>query len=289
MSAPVDTPGLGEATAGALQDFMTRFDWTAPGPLALDDVWLETACWGPSPEAAPTLALLHEGLGCVSLWRDFPARLAEATGCGVFAFSRRGYGRSSPVALPRPLDYMTREAVETLPRVLDALGLRRFALLGHSDGASIAAIYAGAFDNPGLAALALIAPHFFREAESLKAIQAAEIAFTHGDLRARLARHHDDVDGAFYGWSRAWTDPGFAAFDIAGYADRWRVPALVIQGEDDPYGTIRQVETAARAGARTRLLADCRHAPQFERPDETLAALAAFLAPALTAAPPSPR
>jgi pimeloyl-ACP methyl ester carboxylesterase len=204
--------------------------------------------------------LLHEGLGSVGLWRDFPARLSEATSCGVFAYSRLGYGRSSPVALPRPLDYLTREAIETLPRVLDALGLTRFALVGHSDGASIAAIYAGAFDDPKLAALALIAPHFFREPESLAAILAAERAYSDTDLRARLARHHNDVDGAFLGWSRAWTDPGFAAFDIAEYVERWRVPALVVQGEDDPYGTKRQVETVAaraRGSVETRLLTDC--------------------------------
>ena len=160
---------------------------------------IETAWWGPFPEAAPTLVLLHEGLGSVGLWRDFPQKLAEATGCGVFAYSRRGYGRSSPVPRPRPLDYMTREAVETLPRVLDALGAERYALVGHSDGASIAAIYAGAFDDPRLASLALIAPHVFREAESLTAILAAERAYSETDLRARLARHHDDVDGAFFG------------------------------------------------------------------------------------------
>lgn len=270
---------------------MTRFDWTAPHPLDLDGVRLETACWGPHPAAAPTLVLLHEGLGSVALWRDFPAKLSEATGFGVFAYSRQGYGRSSPAALPRPLDYMTREAVETLPRLLETLRLKRFALIGHSDGASIAAIYAGAFDDPRLAALALISPHFFREPESLDAIQAAERAFVGADLRARLAHHHDDVDGAFWGWSRAWTDPGFAAFDIADGIDRWRVPALVVQGKDDPYGTIAQVETVvarARAGVETRLLPDCRHAPHFERPDETLIALAGFLRTALTATPPSP-
>lgn len=259
---------------------MTRFDWNAPRPLDLDGVLLETAVWGPPPGAAPTLALLHEGLGSVGLWRDFPHKLSAATGCGVVAWSRRGYGRSSPVALPRPLDYMTREAVEVLPRVLDALGLTRFALVGHSDGASIAAIYAGAFDDSRLKGIALMAPHFFREPESLAAIQAAERAYETGDLRARLARHHDDVDGAFYGWSRAWTDPGFAAFDIAGYIERWRAPALVVQGEDDPYGTKRQVEAVtgrARVEVKIRLWPGCQHAPHFERADETLAALAGFL------------
>ena len=256
---------------------MTRFDWNDTKPLDIDGVRLETAAWRPPPPGAPALVLLHEGLGSVGLWRDFPKKLSSATGFGVFAYSRQGYGRSSPAALPRPLDYMTREAVETLPRVLDALGAERFGLVGHSDGASIAAVYAGAFDDPRLKGLALIAPHVLREPESLAAIQAAERAYA-GDLRARLSRHHDDVDGAFFGWSRAWTDPGFAAFDLTGFVDRWRVPALVIQGEADAYGTKAQVEAiAARAPVETLMLPGCGHAPQFERPGETLAALADFL------------
>ena len=260
---------------------MSGFDWRAASALDIDGARLETATFGPPPQEAPTLVLLHEGLGSVGLWRDFPARLSAATGCGVFVYSRRGYGRSSPVALPRPLDYMTREAVEVLPRVLDALGLVRFALVGHSDGASIAAIYGGACDDARLKGLALIAPHFFREPEGLAAIEAAARDYAAGDLRARLARHHDDVDGAFYGWSRAWTDPGFEAFDIAGHIEGWRAPALVLQGQDDPYGTRRQVEAVvarARGEVEARLFANCRHAPHFERPQETLAALAGFLA-----------
>lgn len=257
---------------------MTAFDWEAPQPLDIEGARLDAAVWGPPPEAAPTLVLLHEGLGSVGLWRDFPQKLSEATGFGVFVWSRRGYGRSSPIPLPRPLDYMTREAVEVLPRVLNTLGAQRFALVGHSDGASIAAIYAGAFDDPRLASLALIAPHVFREPESLAAIQAAARAYVETDLRARLARHHDDVDGAFWGWSRAWTDPGFAAFDLTGYVVRWRVPTLVIQGEDDPYGTKRQVDAiAALTRVETLMLPGCGHAPPFERPVETLAALTDFL------------
>jgi pimeloyl-ACP methyl ester carboxylesterase len=258
---------------------MTRFDWKAPQPLDIDGARLETATWGPPPDAAPTLVLLHEGLGSVGLWRDLPLKLAAATGFGVFAWSRRGYGRSSSVNLPRPLDYMTHEAVHTLPRVLETLRLPRFALVGHSDGASIAAIYAGAVDDSRLGALALIAPHFFREPESLAAIEAAQRAYAETDLRAKLARHHDDVDGAFFGWSRAWTDPGFAAFNLLGYIENWRVAALMIQGDEDPYGTKAQVDAVA---ARTRdvetlMLAGCQHAPHFERPTETLEALAGFL------------
>ena len=239
---------------------------------------LETAVFGPPPQAAPTIVLLHEGLGSVALWRDFPATLAEATGFGVFVYSRAGYGRSSPVALPRPLDYMTREAVETLPLVLAAVGVERVVLVGHSDGASIAALFAGAFEDSRLAGLALIAPHFFAEPEGLAAIRAAERAFAEGDLRARLERHHADVEGAFYGWSRAWLDADFTRWNIADCIDGWRVPALVVQGDADPYGTLRQVEEIRRRAAAVEalILPGCGHAPQFERPAETLAAIAGF-------------
>ncbi len=260
---------------------MTTFAWNAGalGFLTVAEASLEAACFGPPPHAAPTIVLLHEGLGCVALWREFPQKLAEATGFGVLVYSRRGYGRSSAIPLPRPLDYMTREAVETLPRVLDAAGLKRAILVGHSDGATIAAVYAGAFEDPRLAGLALIAPHFFAEPHGLRAIRAAAAAFAQGDLSARLAKYHDDVEGAFHGWSGAWLDPGFERWSIADSIERWRVPALVIQGDEDPYGTLRQVDEVsrrARGDVETLILPGVKHAPQFERPEETLAALAVF-------------
>jgi pimeloyl-ACP methyl ester carboxylesterase len=260
---------------------MSAFPWRPgeTGVLEIGGARLEAACHGPRPDEAPTIALLHEGLGCVALWRDFPQRLAQATGFGVFVYSRLGYGRSAPVALPRPLDYMTREATATLPLVLDAAAVERAVLLGHSDGASIAAIYAGAFDDPRLRGLALIAPHFFAEPEGLQAIRAAEQAFAEGDLRDRLAKYHDDVGGAFYGWSRAWLDPGFARWNIADAIDGWRIPAFVVQGDQDPYGTAAQVDeisARARAPVEILMLPGCGHAPQFERAQETLAALAGF-------------
>ena len=264
-----------------LNQHMPAYPWR-PGAPEFIDVYgarLETLCLGPPPDAAPTIVLLHEGLGCVALWRDVPQKLAEATGLGVLVYSRRGYGRSSPVALPRPLDYMAREATETLPRLLEAAGVQRALLLGHSDGASIAAIYAGAFDDPRLAGLALIAPHFFAEPEGLDAIRAAERAFNQGELRGRLAKYHADVDGAFYGWSRAWLDPGFARWNIAESIDRWRVPALIVQGDEDPYGTLKQVDEVsrrARVAVETLIQPGVKHAPQFERPEATLAALADF-------------
>ena len=270
------------------------FDWTPGAHRRLDvgGFGYEAICFGPAPDEAPTLVLLHEGLGCLSLWRGFPRELAARTGFGVFVWSRGGYGRSDPVELPRPLDYMTREAKERLPGVLDAIGLRRGVLLGHSDGASIAAIYAGSVADSRVSGLILMAPHFFTEPEGLAAIAAARTAFEQGDLRARLARHHAHVDVAFRGWCDAWLDPGFASWNIADCLDSLRVPALVIQGEDDQYGTQRQVqEVVSRSRGRVdvAMLPACGHSPQFEQAKLTLSAVAGFCARLPRKRPSSPR
>ncbi|MBV8869369.1 MAG: alpha/beta fold hydrolase [Acetobacteraceae bacterium] len=241
---------------------------------------LEARWWGASPKAAPTLVLLHEGLGSVGLWRDFPDRLAAATGCGVLAYSRFGYGRSDSVALPRPLDYMRREAMKVLPGVLDAARVARAVLVGHSDGASIAAIYAGRVADPRVRGLVLMAPHFFVEDICLDSVAAIRREYDAG-LRARLARHHDDVDAAFLGWADAWLDPGFPAeFDLSAEVARIRVPTLILQGENDPYGTAahaRLAERLAPGDVRTVMLA-ARHAPHVEAFEETVAEIARFVA-----------
>src|SRR5947209_13484821 len=171
--------------------------------LMLDGIGLEAAWWGPAPDAAPTLVLLHEGLGSVALWRDIPAALAEKTGCSVFAYSRQGYGQSDPATLPRPLSYMHDEA-SRLPAVLDAAGVRRAVLVGHSDGASIAAICAGSHYDKRIRGLVLLAPHFFVEDESIAGIEAARAAYETGKLRDLPAPYHRDVDNTFWGWNRAW-------------------------------------------------------------------------------------
>jgi pimeloyl-ACP methyl ester carboxylesterase len=259
------------------------FDWRAGASSALTvgGTRLETLCWGPAPDRAPTLVMLHEGLGCVALWRDFPQKLAAATGFGAFAYSRAGYGQSDPVVLPRSLDYMTREARESLPVVLDAIGFRRGILLGHSDGASIAAIYAGSVEDFRVRGLVLMAPHFFTEPSGLAAIAAAREAFESGDLRTRLAKYHRDADNAFRGWNEAWLDPGFKAWNIADCIDYWRVPALAIQGVDDPYGTlaqIREIEARAYSPVDVDIVDECKHAPHLEQPERTMAAIADFCA-----------
>jgi len=259
------------------------FAWRDGGAgfVTVGDKRLEAISHGPPPDRAPTIVMLHEGLGCVALWRDFPQRLAAATGFGVFAFSRAGYGQSDPMTLPRPLDYMTREAREILPALLDATGLRRGVLLGHSDGASIAAIYAGSVEDYRVRGLILMAPHFFTEASGLASITAAREAYVSGDLKRRLGKYHADVDVAFRGWCDAWLDPGFKSWNIAEFIDYWRVPALAIQGAGDEYGTlvqIREIETRTYSPVDVEIFADCRHAPHLEQPEKTLAAISDFCA-----------
>src|SRR3954465_12358302 len=181
--------------------------------LGIAGASLEYRMIGPKPDAAPTIVMLHEGLGSVTTWGDFPAKLAERTGAGVFLYSRAGYGKSSSIALPRPLDYMQREATEVLPKLLDMIGFRRGILLGHSDGATIAAWYAGSVQDHRVRGLVLMAPHFFMEASNVDAIRKT-VASYETELRPRLARHHAEVDTAFRGWSGAWLAPGFQNFDI---------------------------------------------------------------------------
>ena len=247
--------------------------------LDLGDQQLEYRSIGPRSNAAPTLVLLHEGLGCVALWNDFPERLAALTGLGVFLYSRAGYGASSTIALPRPLSYMHHEAREVLPRVLQAIGFQRGLLIGHSDGASIATIYAGNTEDHRISGLVLIAPHFFVEDMGLAAIAQAKVAFESGDLRQRLARWHQNVDAAFKGWNGAWLDPGFRAWDITDALAYIRVPVAIIQGVDDQYGTQRQIAVAEEecyCPVEVTLLEGVQHAPQRESPDRVVQVIAEF-------------
>lgn len=249
------------------------------GVLSIDGAELEYRMIGPPPEAAPTLVMLHEGLGSVGLWGDFPGKLQARTGMGVFAYSRAGYGASSPVRLPRPMDYMHREALDVLPKVLDAIGFRRGLLVGHSDGASIAAIYAGGIQDHRVRGLALIAPHFITEPMGLAAIAATKTAYAQGDLRAKLARWHKNVDNAFYGWNGAWLDPAFRDWDISEYLAYVRVPVAIVQGEDDQYGTARQIEIAQEecyCPVDISLIAGAGHSPHREAAEATLATIADF-------------
>ena len=234
---------------------------------------LEAQCFGPSPAEAPTLVLLHEGLGCLALWRDFPQALAQVTGWGVFVWSRAGYGLSDLDELPRPLDYMTREAVDVLPEVLDAIGFQRGVLMGHSDGATIAAIYAGSVSDHRVRGLVLMAPHFFTEEIGLRQIAAAREAFAKGDLRAKMAKYHRDAAHTFKGWNDVWMDPGFRAWTVSDVIDYLRIPVLAVQGGNDEYGTLAQIEeieTRSYAPVETLILKECRHAPHVDRREAVL-------------------
>jgi pimeloyl-ACP methyl ester carboxylesterase len=249
------------------------------GYLDLGDQRLEYRMVGPRPPAAPTVVMLHEGLGCVDIWGSFPDEVAAATGTGVFVYSRAGYGKSSPSRLPRPVSFMHDEAQQVLPRVLAAIGFRRGLLLGHSDGASIAAIYAGTVQDHRVRGLALMAPHFFTEEMGLAEIARARHAFEAGPLRAKLAKLHADPDNAFWTWCGPWLDPEFRQWDLTDALAHIRVPILIVQGERDQYGTLRQIEVAKQecyCPVEVALLPGIRHAPYREAPQATLQAVAEF-------------
>jgi pimeloyl-ACP methyl ester carboxylesterase len=226
----------------------------------------------------PPVVFLHEGLGSVSTWRSFPADVRAACGSPTaVTYSRHGYGRSAAVREPRPADYMHREALDVLPALLGALELDRPLLVGHSDGASIALVHAGA-GHP-VAGLVLIAPHVFVEDETVEAIAAMRTTYETSDLRGRLARYHDDVDSTFYGWSDVWLSPGFRTWNIEGYLPTITAPALLVQGGADQYGTVAQLDTIAHgtSGAVERVVvAEATHAPHLEVPEPVLAAVAAL-------------
>ncbi len=261
---------------------MADFTWTdaATGKLLVRDCALEYACYGPDPAQTPTIVMLHEGLGSVGLWKDFPEKLATETGYGVFVYSRAGHGQSDPAPLPRPLDHATRQAQDVLPLVLDHIGIKNCVLLGHSDGATIAAIYAGIVPDDRLHGLVVIAPHFFTEPMGLAAIAEAKVAYETSDLRDRMARYHRDPDNCFWGWNDCWLDPDYEAWNVADVIDTIKVPVLAVQGRQDQYGTLAQIdEIATRINSpfEQAILEDCRHSPHLEQPGETLTRIVQFL------------
>ena len=255
---------------------MDREEYLVVGGKRLEAVW-----HGPPPADAPTLVFLHEGLGCVALWRDVPARLAAATGCGALVYSRLGYGRSDPCELPRPVRYMHDEGLDVLPELLEVAGIRDAILVGHSDGASIALIYAGGTSAAPLRGLVSEAAHVFLESVTARSIRQAGEAYDQGALRARLEKYHgENTDCAFRGWHDAWLHPDFQRWDLREYLPGIAVPVLVMQGRDDPYGTAAQVEAIQHGlGARAQvlMLPECGHCPHLERRDAALDAMAAFV------------
>lgn len=230
------------------------------------------------PAARATLVLLHEGLGSVAMWRDFPSRLAHATSCSTVVYSRHGYGQSDPIEEPHGVRYMHDEALVVLPQLLDALCIDDPVLVGHSDGASIALIHAGARLRP-LRAVVAMAPHVFVEDISITSIEAAKRAYETTDLRERLARYHANVDSAFRGWNDIWLHADFRDWNIEEFLPSIACPVLAIQGEDDEYGTMEQVRRIARAVPDVEVLAlsDCRHSPHRDQTQAVLEAITRFL------------
>jgi pimeloyl-ACP methyl ester carboxylesterase len=242
---------------------------------------LEYRWFGPRPESAPTLLFLHEGLGCAAMWRDFPARLAAATGCGASIYSRLGYGHSDAHPLPWPVSYMHDEGLIALPALALALGLGDVILVGHSDGASIALINAGGAPLANLRGVIVEAPHVFVEDISVTSIGAAGQAYRRGDLKARLKRFHgSNVDCAFFGWHDAWLSPEFAKWNIETYLPAITMPVQVIQGETDEYGTVAQVQAIQdQLGglAEVLILPECGHSPHRDQGGIVLAAMTDFI------------
>jgi len=248
---------------------------------------LELYWHGPPPEEAPTLVFLHEGLGCVEMWRDFPAKLAEATGCGAMVYSRLGYGRSDPCELPRPVRFMHHEGLTVLPKILEVTGIRDCILVGHSDGGSIAIVYTGGTQAAPVRGLVTEAAHVFCEDMTVRSIEAAKTAYEKTDLRQRLMKYHGpNTDCAFWGWNGVWLDPDFMNWNLEEY-----LPGIM-QGlmwrAYDEYGTLAQVEAISRqAGADTevKILTDCGHSPHKDQTEKTFEAMKAFIIKILGSSP----
>ena len=226
----------------------------------------------------PTLVFLHEGLGSLALWKDFPRRCVDATGCRALVYSRYGYGKSDPLKEPRGIDFMHTEGLHALPELLDKLEVDRPILFGHSDGGSIALIHAGGTKRP-VRALILMAPHVIVEDYGIRSIEAAKRAYETTDLRDKLARYHDDPDSAFWGWNNVWLNGDFRAWNIEEYLPHITCPVLAIQGEDDEYGTMDQIERIRRAipGVEVLKLKNCGHSPHRDQPEAVIEGVTEFV------------
>lgn len=251
---------------------------TAVEFLGIDGRRIEYRFAGGGSDRATDIVLLHEGLGSVAMWKDFPERVAAATGHRVLVYSRHGYGRSSALTEARKPDYLHDEARRWLPAVVERLGLRQPLLFGHSDGATIALIHA-ADRTARISGVIALAPHVKVEDITVAGLARAKIAYETTDLRGRLASYHDDVDGVFWGWNRTWLNPDFRSWNIEALLTAIRVPVLAIQGVDDEYATLEQIESIRRALPGTELLAlpACGHSPHRDQADAVLAATGRFI------------
>lgn len=248
------------------------------------DLRLECRWIAPQRTDAPLIVFLHEGLGSVSMWKDWPTQVCEAADCRGLVYSRYGYGRSTarPQEDAWPVDFMHREAHDVLPALLEVLGVNarrdKPVLFGHSDGGSIALLYAARYPD-AVAGVIAAAPHILVEEVSVTSIAAARRAYLESDLRARLGRHHQDVDSAFWGWNDIWLNPEFRAWNIEDDLSRIACPVLAIQGTGDEYGTLEQVRGIRRRAPQTELLEipDCGHSPHRDQPATVIQAVARFV------------
>lgn len=279
-AAPARLGGKGGAVSGGHAPARVDIDW-AGRRVAIEHRWI-----APERRAASLVVFLHEGLGSVSMWRDFPHQLCEAAGCRGLVYSRPGYGQSTPrgAAERWAPDFMHRQALEVLPALLQALAIdvQREPpwLLGHSDGGSIALIHA-AHHPEHLAGAIVLAPHILVEDLSIASIRLARVAYETSDLRERLARHHADPDSAFRGWNDIWLDPAFRGWTIEAELAAIRCPLLAVQGLNDEYGTLEQIRGIARRVPQAQLLElpDCGHSPHRDQPERLIAAVMPLLRP----------
>lgn len=236
-------------------------------------MWIE-----PRQADRPAIVMLHEGLGSIALWKDFPAKLAESTSCGVLVYSRYGHGNSDKLTEKRPVRFMHHEGEVVLPELIEKVGITRPILVGHSDGGSISLLFAGQYPD-AVSGLILEAPHVFVEDLSIASITQAKVTYETTDFPQRLGRYHAHVDETFWGWNDIWLDPAFRTWNIEEYVPRITCPVLCIQGEQDEYGTIAQVEAIRAAAPQTRIemLPNCKHSPHRDQEAKTLALMVAFV------------
>jgi pimeloyl-ACP methyl ester carboxylesterase len=248
--------------------------------LVIDKNVFEIQWHGQKNNNLPVLVFLHEGLGCIQMWKTFPERLAKETGCNAFVFSRLGYGRSGTCRLPWKINFMHTQALTVLPKILTAAGIREHILIGHSDGGSIALVFGGSANAGRLVGVITEAAHVFCEPVTLASIRAARLAYRSGSLKEKLSRYHGaNTDTAFHGWNDLWLHPKFLYWNITKYLCRIQVPVLAIQGKNDPYGTPAQLSAIQRKVkyCETKHIPDCGHAPHHEKPKTVLAYMAAFI------------
>ena len=248
--------------------------------IQINEKSLESVWHGPTPEDAPTLIFLHEGLGSVSMWRDFPKKLSLQTGCGALVYSRFGYGQSEKCELPWSLNFMHKEGLEILPEIIAQCKIQKYILVGHSDGASIALIHAGSEYSEKLLGMVNEAPHVFCESLTISSIQKLRENYHSGNLRERLKKHHKDIDITFNGWADVWLDYEFSNWNIESSLQRIKVPQLIIQGNDDEYGTSEQVDAIvcqSLGNVKICFLNNCGHSPHREQESKTLQVMTEFV------------